>query len=137
MSNRIRIIGEEAFLEAHGAGMADLGDPSLHRLPGLHDHHPARLSAIRRQAAADHAWQERRQALRREYAEQVARGAIRPPTRTERLLATAQGHPDNASVQAARRLLGRMGVDWNRAGDASPGNAYIEMAEQELPGISP
>jgi hypothetical protein len=110
-----RIISEEGYLEQHGAGMADLGDPAIHRLPGLHDKHPSRLAAIRRQASADQTWQQRRNALRNEYAELAAQGAVRPPTRTERLLATAQGHPDNDSVKAARRLLDKMGVSWDPA----------------------
>jgi hypothetical protein len=58
-------------------------------------------------------WRElaRLQAARNEtarlYREAVARGDIREPTSDESLAATAAGHPDNLSVQAARRVLAK------------------------------
>lgn len=42
------------------------------------------------------------------YSDGVAAGLYREPTRIERLTRTAQGHDDNPSVQAARRLLAKM-----------------------------
>jgi hypothetical protein len=47
--------------------------------------------------------------LRAEYELLVEEGVIRPPTRLERLERTARGHPDNDSVQAARRILAGLG----------------------------
>jgi hypothetical protein len=41
----------------------------------------------------------------REYNELLKKGMVRPPTRDESLARIAAGHPDNASVQAARRLI--------------------------------
>jgi hypothetical protein len=49
--------------------------------------------------------QDAREATRQAYAAAVASGEIQPPTEHDRLEATAAGHPDNPSVQAARRLL--------------------------------
>lgn len=45
------------------------------------------------------------------YRAAVARGEVIDPAsnRVERLLRTARGHPDNPSVQAARRIVERMG----------------------------
>ena len=60
--------------------------------------------------AAAHA--EKRAAARNEYEALVAAGKVRPPTNVEKLLRTATGHPDNASVQAARRVLTKRGIDW-------------------------
>jgi hypothetical protein len=54
----------------------------------------------------------RRNELRQSYADEVEAGTVRPPSRVERLKRTAQGHPDNESVQAARRLLKKMGYSW-------------------------
>lgn len=42
----------------------------------------------------------------------VASGKIKPPTRIQKSLKIAQGHPDNRSVQAARRMLAKRGYDW-------------------------
>ena len=50
--------------------------------------------------------------MRQEYEAAVEAGDVRPPTRIERLKATANGHPDNASVQAARRILSKQGIPW-------------------------
>ncbi len=61
-------------------------------------------------AIAAHA--EKRAAARREYEALVAAGKVRPPTEVEKSLRTAHGHPDNASVQAARRFLTKRGIDW-------------------------
>lgn len=48
----------------------------------------------------------------KEYKELVDSGKVRPPTRMEELTNRASGHPDNQSVQAARRLLKKMGYEW-------------------------
>ena len=57
-------------------------------------------------------YKERREAAKKEYEQKVAAGEIRPPTKIEELIRTARGHSDNASVQAARRLLEKRGIDW-------------------------
>ena len=48
-----------------------------------------------------------------EYDQLSAEGKIRPPTRNERLIQIARGHEDNASVQAARRLCEKHGIQWS------------------------
>lgn len=57
----------------------------------------------------------RDEAVRR-YWEAVACGEIRAETQGERLEGTAAGHPDNPSVQAARRVLEKRRT---RAGEAA------------------
>ena len=49
----------------------------------------------------------------KEYSEKLARGEVREPTREEALIRKANGHPDNESVQAARRLCDKKGVVWD------------------------
>lgn len=51
--------------------------------------------------------QAQRDETARLYREAVARGVIRPPSSLERLIANANGHDDNESVQAARRILAK------------------------------
>lgn len=55
---------------------------------------------------AHEVWMARREALRLEYAKRLADGSIRPPTRVERLRATARGEGEAAA--AAQRLLDAM-----------------------------
>ena len=49
--------------------------------------------------------QQARDATRAAYNEAISRGEIRKPDYWERIEAKANGHDDNPSVQAARRLL--------------------------------
>ena len=97
---------ENEYLERHGAGMASMGEPALHRQPGSTSKQRAARAAT--QAMRDAAWAQRREQLRREYAALVAAGQLRPRTRRERLERTAAGHPDKESTRAARRLLEKM-----------------------------
>lgn len=55
-------------------------------------------------------YQNRRQEAVREYHEKVKAGEIIPRTSEERILRKAQGHPDNAATQAARRMLVKKGI---------------------------
>jgi len=103
------VITEEQYLATHGAGFMEGAEPGLHKnIP----EGAAKERAIARQQKEMAANNVRREELRQEYQAKVASGEIRPPTRNESLLATARGNPDNASVQAARRLLEKKGINW-------------------------
>lgn len=54
--------------------------------------------------------QDARTDARRLYRAAIERGEIRAPTFWENLQATAEGHSDNESVQAARRVLAKRGA---------------------------
>lgn len=105
MKKEIEVIDEETWLARQGASRMDLGDPAIHRQPGGTPKSIAKNA--QNQARKDHALIARRTELREQYEELVRVGEIRPPTRLERLAAIAKGHPDNPSVQAARRLLAK------------------------------
>jgi hypothetical protein len=51
-------------------------------------------------------------ATRAAYRAAIEAGEIREPTQMELLIARANGHEDNPSVHAARRLLDKRGIDW-------------------------
>lgn len=72
--------------------------------------------------AQEHAeqYQRLRTAAIADYKECVKSGQITPPTPKETLLIKALGHPDNTSVQAARRVCDKRGIDWR------------EYAEEEI-----
>lgn len=59
-------------------------------------------------AAASAAWQEA-----------LSRGLVREPSHDEKLEATASGHPDNPSVQAAQRVLEKRRQRMEAAGDSN------------------
>lgn len=61
---------------------------------------------------AEDAFYEKKQKARDEYKKLVKEGKIRDKSPLEKRLDTAHGHPDLASTQAARRLLNKMGYDW-------------------------
>lgn len=62
-------------------------------------------------------YEKKRAAAKAEYKAMVDSGKVRPPSRIEEMVRTAQGSSDNSSVQAARRLLAKRGIDW-RTGKA-------------------
>jgi len=105
----IQIIDEETYLSINGASRQDIGDSALHKNIGTGR---AKRQTIERQSKLDHDLLIRREQLRQEYQSKVKSGEIRPPARIEKLVATAQGHPDNLSVQAARKLLEKRGIQW-------------------------
>ena len=47
-----------------------------------------------------------------QYYEAVKNGEIIPKTEIEKTIEKAQGHPDNESTQAARRMCAKRGYDW-------------------------
>ena len=51
-------------------------------------------------------------AARSAYNEALQSGKVRPPTRMEKLMEAAKGHPDNQSTQSARRILKKRGLSW-------------------------
>ncbi len=61
---------------------------------------------------AEKIYQEKREHVRQEYRELVQKGELKPRTGIERSLIIAKGHPDNPSVQAARRICEKRGYDW-------------------------
>lgn len=56
---------------------------------------------------------EKREECRDLYKKYVSEGKIIPKTKEEMLIERANGHPDNPSVQAARRMCEKRGIEWN------------------------
>ncbi|MNR71241.1 hypothetical protein D3C71_18550 [compost metagenome] len=68
------------------------------------------------------------------YRAAVERGEVVNPdsNRLERLVRTASGHPDNPSVQAARRILEGMGYQEGGSGSVLPGPQLPAAAATHL-----
>jgi len=103
------VIDQEDYLTQHGASRLGIGESALHKnIP----EGKQRKRLLDNQAKKDWELLKKRERLRNEYREKVEKGEIRPPTRIEKLIDTARGHPDNESTQAARRILEKRGIDW-------------------------
>lgn len=115
---------EEEYLASKGLG-SPMSDYMLDKMRIPHGE-TARQMAKRKQEAErameEHAAQ--KEAARKEYREKIANGELREPTKEEAeqkridaLVKTANGHDDNPSVQAARRVLDKRGIEWKKNED--------------------
>jgi len=107
------LITEEEYLSINGASRQDIGDSAFHKNKGSHSD-KTWSKMINAQAEKDRRLIIRREELRKEFWQKVENGELRPPTRNERLIATANGNPDNECVIAARCLLEKKGIDWRQ-----------------------
>ena len=105
------IMDEETYLSIKGASRQDIGDSAFHKNKGSHSD-KTWSKMIDAQSEKDRRLITKREELRKEYWQKVENGELREPTRNERLIATANGSPDNECVIAARRLLEKEGIDW-------------------------
>ena len=108
-AGRTRVIDFESYASSRGAARFS-SDVAAQRLPNTSEGQRRRIAE--QQLRVSQANASRRESLRKEYDLMVSRGEIRPPTRIEELQRTARGNPDNASVQAARRLLRKRNIRW-------------------------
>ena len=107
------VMDEETYLSIKGASRQDIGDCAFHKNKGSHSD-KTWSKMIDAQAEKDRKLIIRREELRKEYWQKVKNGELRPPTRNEKLIATANGNPDNECTIEARRLLDKKGIDWRR-----------------------
>lgn len=110
----------DAPVQTFAAFCVARGRPELISVPqeaSLHrgSHHvsgAAARRAKRRQEQELALWAADRATLLHQYQQLLAAGQVRQPSRTERLIEKARGHPDRQDVQAARRILQRQGIAW-------------------------
>jgi len=102
---------EEEYLSSVGLSRQDIGESALHKnRGGKSDKQWAKT--VDAQAAKDRELITKRDAARKDYADKIASGELRAPTRTEQLIRTAQGHEDNEATMSARRVLEKRGIKW-------------------------
>ncbi len=105
----LTVMSEETYLATHGAPFMEGADFGMHKNIQEGIAKQQNIKRISQNMADNNA---KREVLRQEYKAKVDSGEIRPPSRNERLIAAANGNPDNESVLAARRLLEKKGIDW-------------------------
>ena len=107
-------ITEEEFLYMRGVGDA-LSGAGIDRIGGANmtrmteRQRTKAKSEIAKQASQ---YYDERAKVRAEYKSLVESGKIRDKTPIEKTITKANGSPDNASVQAARRMAEKKGYDW-------------------------
>lgn len=107
------VMEEETYLSINGASRQDIGDSAFHKNKG-NNSDKTWSKMVNAQAEKDRKLIAKREELRKEYWLKVAQGELRPPTRNEKLISTANGNPDNESVIAARRLLEKRNINWKQ-----------------------
>lgn len=105
-------MSQDEFLAKHGVAFP-VSDYMLEkcRLPHGQTARQAKLAEKNLLKHLDEYHKKRQQTMEL-YDKLVMDGKIIPLTPTEKLIHTAHGHPDNASVQAARRMCKKRGIDW-------------------------
>ena len=105
------VMTEEEYLSSKGYSFMGYAEPSLHN-SSQHDSKTGRNQQVKMVQEKAAEYDNKRAKLRKEYQEKLKNGEIRKPTLMEKRLKTAQGLDDRADVQAARRLLNKLGIDW-------------------------
>lgn len=104
---------EQEYLDSKGVGDAMSGW-SVDKLRGNRQvaTQRGRKRFEREAEKAEAEYQKRREQAKQEYREKVKNGELRDKTNIERMIDRANGHPDNPSTQAARRMAEKRGIDW-------------------------
>lgn len=118
---RRRVMSEQQYLNSKGVGsvVSDyMMDKTVVRKSAYHQRQDERSRKTLKQNQ-DQYYSKRNQA-RREYQRLVSSGKVRAPTQAEQTWNTAHGLSENRSVQAARRVLAKHGVDWQTGKRIAP-----------------
>lgn len=111
MSSKEKTMTEEQYLSLKRASRQEYGDVALaKKRRGQSDEVWNKI--VEAQRKKDEELSKKRKELKKEYKEKLDSGEIKKPTIEEEALDIAQGNPDNLQVQASRRVLEKMGIDW-------------------------
>ena len=125
MHDDIPAMTEEEYLASKGLA-SPMTDYTLDKTRIPHGE-TARQEAKRKREAEKviEEYAAQKETARKEYRKKIANGELREPTKEEAeqkridaLIKTANGHEDNPSVQAARRVLAKRGIEWKKNEDA-------------------
>lgn len=118
----------EQFASENGAGRS-AGEAGMHVRGNASD--TAWNRALAQADAKAEDLSTRRKELRKDYDALVAKGQITAPTPIQKIEEKAKGHPDNASVKAAKRVLAKRKAKAETKRDGSP-FATEKAAKQAL-----
>ncbi len=101
-----RLMDFEQYAAQHGASKLDYGEAGLHQ-KGINVAHSTHQRGVKAEGARNAALASKRDELQKKYEAEITAGTVRAPSGQEKMELTAQGHPDNAATQAARRVLAK------------------------------
>ncbi|MCM1168582.1 MAG: hypothetical protein NC048_02555 [Bacteroides sp.] len=104
------IMTEEEYLGLKGYSAMGYAELALHK--GRQKTQGAQDRVVKNYHERARAYDEERVRLRLEYREKAGRGELRAPTPAEQIIEQANGNPDSAATQAARRSAEKRGIDW-------------------------
>ena len=131
-------MSEDEYLASKGLN-GNMTDYMLDKLRIPHSETARQQKQREKEAARVRAdFDNQKEEARKEYRQKIAKGELREPTKQEakereiaKLIKTANGHEDNPSVQAARRLLAKRGVDWRTDKGDTSDNDLADKKELE------
>ena len=129
-------MSEDEYLTSKGLN-GNMTDYMLDKLRIPHSETARQQKQREKEAARVRAdFDNQKEEARKEYRQKIAKGELREPTKQEakereiaKLIKTANGHEDNPSVQAARRLLAKRGVDWRTDKGDTSDNDWLKSKE--------
>lgn len=129
-------MSEDEYLASKGLN-GNMTDYMLDKLRIPHSETARQQKQREKEAARVRAdFDNQKEEARKEYRQKIAKGELREPTKQEakereiaKLIKTANGHEDNPSVQAARRLLAKRGVDWRTDRGDTSDNDWLKSKE--------
>lgn len=130
------VMSEDEYLASKGLN-GNMTDYMLDKLRIPHSETARQQKQREKEAARVRAdFDNQKEEARKEYRQKIAKGELREPTKQEakereiaKLIKTANGHEDNPSVQAARRLLAKRGVDWRTDRGDTSDNDWLKSKE--------
>ena len=131
-------MSEDEYLASKGLN-GNMTDYMLDKLRIPHSETARQQKQREKEAARVRAdFDNQKEEARKEYRQKIAKGELREPTKQEakereiaKLIKTANGHEDNPSVQAARRVLAKRGVDWRTDKGDTSDNDLADKKELE------
>ena len=129
-------MSEDEYLTSKGLN-GNMTDYMLDKLRIPHSETARQQKQREKEAARVRAdFDNQKEEARKEYRQKIAKGELREPTKQEakereiaKLIKTANGHEDNPSVQAARRLLAKRGGDWRTDKGDTSDNDWLKSKE--------
>ncbi|MDE6493061.1 MAG: hypothetical protein K2L50_00565 [Bacteroidales bacterium] len=119
------VMTEEEYLASMGYPFMGYSEPALHK--GRQKTARAQEKIVKDYANSAKEYDEKRAELKKEYREKVERGELRAPTIAEETIEQANGNPESAATQAARRSAEKRGIDWR----VSDGDEEVRMRRGE------
>ena len=116
--NQIPVMTEDEYLVSRGYENPFYSVPTTRKGNLRPQHQQNLLSSI--SITRSNKYEAERNVLKEEYRAMLSRGEIRQPTKTERIIKAANGHPDLESTQAARRMAMAMGINWKSEKNGLP-----------------